>query len=226
MMDASDMYPDGFHPVAQDKTRDFSRVAKYYTRTHKPPKYYFVDSGISRRYDPANRPPLEGPIIGGDKSVPEFQGKKALEDSDPFQTDVYYIGNLVRRDFLMVSLVVLLPRLKESLIAMSFKQGFDTFRKPKHGFEFMEPLVADMCDDDPAKRPKMDEVVTRFDEIIRNLSNWKLRSRVTDVSEFRIMTFFCGIPHWGRCLAYIIRRVPSIPTLTPNGECYFLSHIV
>jgi len=33
------------------------------------------------------------------------------------------------------------------------------------GFEFIEPLVTDMVQDDPTKRPKMDEVVTRFHEI-------------------------------------------------------------
>jgi hypothetical protein len=107
MMDASDMYPDSFHPVALGKTRDFNGTAKYHTRTQKPPKYYFVDFGISGKYDPANGPPLDEPIIGGDKSVPEFQGNKALERSDPFPTDVYYIGNLVRRDFLVVGVAIL-----------------------------------------------------------------------------------------------------------------------
>jgi hypothetical protein len=101
-MDASDMYPDGFHPVRQELDRNYQDNAKHHTRTQRPPKYYFVDFGISRRYDPANGPPLEGPIIGGDKSVPEFQGSKALQDCDPFPTDVYYIGNLVRRDFFEV----------------------------------------------------------------------------------------------------------------------------
>ncbi len=33
----------------------------------------------------------------------------------------------------------------------------------------MEPLVADMVQDDPTKRPTMDEVVTRFAEIRRKL---------------------------------------------------------
>jgi hypothetical protein len=42
----------------------------------------------------------------------------------------------------------------------------------------MEPLVADMVQDDPAKRPKMDEVVSRFREIEGKLSTWKLRSRI------------------------------------------------
>jgi hypothetical protein len=110
MMDASDMYPDGFHPVWQDRSRDFKGKVKHYTRTQKPPKYYFVDFGLSRRYDPANGPPLERPIVGGDKSVPEFQGGKEFERSDPFATDVYYIGNLIREDIFQVSFIFDLNR--------------------------------------------------------------------------------------------------------------------
>ena len=47
----------------------------------------------------------------------------------------------------------------------------------------MKPLVADMIQPDPAKRPEMDEVITRFDAIRRGLSFRKLRSRVVDVDE-------------------------------------------
>jgi hypothetical protein len=73
-----------------------------------------------------------------------------------------------------------------------------------------------MCQDDPAKRPKMNEVVAQFNEIVRNLSSWKLRSRIADAKEFLIVTFFRGIPHWDRCLNYITQRVPSIPTPIPD----------
>lgn len=107
MMDGSDMYPDGFHPVSQERTFDRKSLAKYYTRTQRPPKYYFIDFGISRRYDPANGPPLEGPIQGGDRTVPEFQGDKIFEECDPFPTDVYYMGNMVRRDFLVVAVIAI-----------------------------------------------------------------------------------------------------------------------
>jgi hypothetical protein len=33
----------------------------------------FTDFGISRWYDLDEGPPLENPILGGDKTVPEFQ---------------------------------------------------------------------------------------------------------------------------------------------------------
>ena len=100
MMDASGMYPQGFHPSMQSRNPEFTSSAKHLTRTQHPPKYYLVDFGIARRYDPANGPPLEPPIEGGDKTVPEFQASDG--PCDPFPTDVYYLGNLIRREFLEV----------------------------------------------------------------------------------------------------------------------------
>ncbi|KAJ7467078.1 hypothetical protein FB451DRAFT_1484177 [Mycena latifolia] len=50
MMDGSRMFPDGFHPMSPKRKRDFySGRAKFYTRTQRPPKYYLIDFGLSRR---------------------------------------------------------------------------------------------------------------------------------------------------------------------------------
>ena len=95
------MYPDSFHAFRQHKKPDFSGYAKCHTRTRCPPKYYLTDFGISRRYNPGDGPPLEDPIWGGDKTVPEFQ--KSNDPRDPFPTDVYYLGNLIQSYFLVVS---------------------------------------------------------------------------------------------------------------------------
>jgi hypothetical protein len=108
---------------------------------------------------------------------------------------------------------------------LSARQGFPGLHQPKLGFEFVAPLVADMCQDDPAKRPTMSEVVTRFDEIVQGLSTWKLRSRVVGVGDFAIASFFRDIPHWVRRLRYIASRVPAIPTLPPNGKRNCLLHV-
>ena len=42
----------------------------------------------------------------------------------------------------------------------------------------MKPLVNDMVQDDPAKRPTVHEVVSRFNKLRRSLFWWKLRSRL------------------------------------------------
>lgn len=109
MMDASAMYPRSYHPAAPRLKRDFSGSAKYHTRTSRPPRYYLTDFGLSRLYDADNKNPSEIPIFGGDKTVPEF-----LEDPDvprnPFQTDVYYLGSMIHKDFLTVWYTRDIPR--------------------------------------------------------------------------------------------------------------------
>jgi hypothetical protein len=100
MMDPSKLYPQSYHPRRIDKSCDFNGTAKHMTRTKQPPKYYFIDFGLSGRYNPENGPPLEYPIRGGDKTVPEFRDLE--RPCNPFPTDIYYIGNMIRQDFLQV----------------------------------------------------------------------------------------------------------------------------
>ena len=100
MMDPKPLYPEPYHPRVIEWNRDLSHPAKHHTRTTHPTKYYFIDFGISRKYDPADLPPKEPPIFGGDRSVPEFN--RSDEPCDPFPTDIYYVGNLIREDFLQV----------------------------------------------------------------------------------------------------------------------------
>ena len=97
MLDPSEMYPESFHPVALKRSKDFRKKAKAYSRTRRPPRYLLIDFGLSRQYDPTNGPPLEMPLRGGDKSAPEHQDRD--NPSNPFPTDVYYLGNLVKEQF-------------------------------------------------------------------------------------------------------------------------------
>ena len=101
MMDTR-MYPEMFHPVLLGMSLDWKGSAKHYTRTKRPTKYYIIDFGLSERFNPEDGPPSVWPIEGGDRTVPEFQDKAAWKNHNPFPTDVYYIGNLVREDFLQV----------------------------------------------------------------------------------------------------------------------------
>jgi hypothetical protein len=207
MMEASGMFPQGFHPLFQNKDRDFNNSATHFTRTRCPPKYYFIDFGISRQYDPANGPPRELPIEGGDRTVPEFQA--ATGPCDPFPTDVYYLGNLIRQEFLAVILTLL----------NSYRFSFTTVQrdpltsdaKGRYGFEFMKPLVDDMVQDDPQKRPTMDEVVARFEAIQKSLSSWKLRSRVVPRKDKFFPGIIHGAQHWIRRIGFTLSGVPPIP---------------
>ena len=100
MLDPSNMFPESFHPAVIDKSKDFRRKAKCYSRTRCLTRYLLIDFGLSRRYDPANGPPLDLPVRGCDKSAPEHQDR--VTRCNPFPTDVYYLGNLIREDFMQV----------------------------------------------------------------------------------------------------------------------------
>ncbi|KZT63088.1 hypothetical protein DAEQUDRAFT_815840 [Daedalea quercina L-15889] len=183
MMNPRPLYPELYHPRLIDWTHDLSRPAKHYNRTTHPTKYYFIDFGLSRKYDPANGSPREPPILGGDKSVPEFQ--QSSEPCDPFPTDIYYLGNLIREDFL------------------------HTY----HGMEFIRPLVDAMVQDEPEKRPTIDEVVSRFDEIRLSLNTRKLRSRLVANNENPVERVVKGVKH-----AFGTVRKVSSPAVSGGRE--------
>jgi hypothetical protein len=95
------MFPERYHPANPDMSFDFTRKITHFSRTEKPPRYFFIDFGISRHYPNRVGPVDEEIVRGGDKSVPEHQGD-ALS-CDPFPTDIYYVGNAIRKEFLQVS---------------------------------------------------------------------------------------------------------------------------
>lgn len=77
------MFPKGWHPSHDGVSREDIRVpAEAYTRSERPPRYYFIDFGISTWYTVGGSTPLEPIIIGGVMSVPEFHG---LPDRIPFE---------------------------------------------------------------------------------------------------------------------------------------------
>ncbi|PBK97492.1 hypothetical protein ARMGADRAFT_1060679 [Armillaria gallica] len=69
-MDATDMFPDSFHPQRRDLKYDYSGPVLYCRRTERPPKYCFIDFGLSKRYKADDLPVLDL-VLGGDQTVPE-----------------------------------------------------------------------------------------------------------------------------------------------------------
>ncbi|KAF8263961.1 kinase-like domain-containing protein [Lactarius quietus] len=181
MLDPTNMFPDSFHPVALERSKDFRHKVKEYSRTRRPTRYLLIDFGLSRQYDPANGPPLDEPLHGGDRTAPEHRDGET--PCNPFPTDVYYLGNLVRQHYI---------------------------QKCK-GFEFMGPLVIDMVQEDPGKRPNMDEVVSRFSEIKGKLSTWKLRSRIARRHEIWPVAAWRSVTHWYRTVGYVAANKAAIP---------------
>lgn len=102
MMDPQPTFPEMFHPGRISRSRDFKSKAKFYTRTSRPTKYLFIDFGLSVRFPPGQDRRVI-PIRGGDRTVPEFEWYGIKKEHDPFPVDVYYLGNLIREEFLQVS---------------------------------------------------------------------------------------------------------------------------
>ena len=75
----------------------------------------------------------------------------------------------------------------------------------------MEPLVAELVQTDPTKRPTMDEVVTRFSEIRGKISSWKLRSRIARKNELWPLTVWKSVGHWYCTVGYVLGRKRAIP---------------
>ncbi|KAM5532831.1 hypothetical protein V8D89_013472 [Ganoderma adspersum] len=168
MMDLAPLYSEIPHPVNRRRSYDFKRHVRRFTRTQRPVKYYYIDFGHSRKYAPDNDMPLEEILIGGDKSVPEFQGKD--EPQNPFWTDIYYLGNLIRTGFLQRA----------------------------YGFEFMQSLVDDMVQRDPSKRPTIAQACSCFEELHGSLPERSLRSRTVYRDEFAVVGLFRSLRHYFR----------------------------
>jgi serine/threonine protein kinase len=99
LMNADDMYPGGFHAADPSMTPDWSGKAKHFSRTERPPKYYLIDFGISVRFSPDDSTPrTRVDAWGGDfDRPPEIEQVNA--EYDPFPTDVYYMGNIIKHNF-------------------------------------------------------------------------------------------------------------------------------
>ena len=100
MMDGEAMFPEGWNAVRGYLTPRGEKHSTIYTRTQRPPRYYFIDFGLSRCFDPSDSNPLAEPIVGGDKTVPEFLTDR--EAFNPFHTDIYYLGNMIQEFVIQV----------------------------------------------------------------------------------------------------------------------------
>ena len=68
-----------------------------------------------------------------------------------------------------------------------------------------------MVQEDPTKRPEMSEVVSRLDEIVSNVSTWKLRSRMVRTNEHWFVTAWRSVNHGQRTVVHVLARKSAIP---------------
>ncbi|TFK22807.1 other/AgaK1 protein kinase [Coprinopsis marcescibilis] len=197
MMDPSSFGFERFHFCRPEKTFDYKRrVEAQFTRTERQPKYLLIDFGFSTQYRPEEMPPSELPMAATDLSLPELENHD--KPCNPFPVDVYYVGNMLRMDFIDGD-----PQDRE--------------RKGMRRCEFLRPLVDAMIKRNPEDRVTMIEAAEVFEKIVEGLSVWELRSRPTPVrgndyyATTSIDRFKKHVLHWRRKLWYMARRVPPIP---------------
>lgn len=73
----------------------------------------------------------------------------------------------------------------------------------------MKPLIEQMVDDDPHKRPTIDEVIAQFDASVRKLGDMKLHSR----PKVRAETFKPSrdINSFFKAVKLTVLRAPGVP---------------
>lgn len=123
MMDASALYPSGFHPLYKGFLPDTSGLAPSLPRSSASVTYYLVDFGISTRFSPDDPSKLVLGTAGIEDTVPELSKTVPY---DPFKVDVYIIGALLRQQFLDVrSLISHRADGIQSLTLEIFERGDD-----------------------------------------------------------------------------------------------------
>ena len=101
MMDATPLFPHGFHPIADDMLPDtIATWAPRLPRATTPVKYYYIDFGISSRFADDDVCRLVTGRNGLDRTVPELSRTVPY---DPFKVDIFILGNLFRQQFSEVS---------------------------------------------------------------------------------------------------------------------------
>ncbi|KAF7302222.1 Protein kinase domain-containing protein [Mycena indigotica] len=183
------LFPKGFHPVWTDRDPSNKHPAYHLTRTECWPRYFFIDFGLSRRYDPSNGPPREPIIRGGDRSPPEHHTNLAC---NPFPTDIYFLGNLLKTQFLYSR------RLGKRQHVLLSSLGF------------LKPLVDAMVQPGPALRPTIGEVIQRFDKLCSSLSEFHL-GLPGRAHRFHFGLFF-------RQITRTLKRVPPLPASSQRHD--------
>ena len=97
MVDGSPLYPQGFHPVHIHRSYDFTSTLHPLQRSEHPVKYYFIDFGISSRFQDGQSPLVLG-TQGRDKA-PELS--KTIP-YNAFQVDIWMLGRVFEQEFMEV----------------------------------------------------------------------------------------------------------------------------
>ncbi|CAK5264373.1 unnamed protein product [Mycena citricolor] len=154
VVDPAKLFPKGNHPVRPLWDLKYEHLATYVSRASCWPRYYIIDFGWSERYNPKSGLLFEPVVFGGDRSPPEHNTTLPPTPCNPFPTDVYTIGNLMQRRFLLSDL------------------GGGSHPP----LRFLQPLVDEMMRDEPSARPTIGEALAQFNFLCARLTSSQLRA--------------------------------------------------
>ncbi|EKM49870.1 uncharacterized protein PHACADRAFT_154503 [Phanerochaete carnosa HHB-10118-sp] len=172
MMDASTLYPQGFHPIRDTLLSDVSTDAPHLSRSAARVMYYYVDFGISVRIPPEVTPKLVTGRLGRDRDPPELRVKRAASGGtptqkpyDPFKLDVFILGNTIKKEI------------------------YENYSN----LEFLQPLFSTMTAREPQSRPTAAEAQEFWRTIRDNMSRLHRISRLRGRDEVWAQTAFLDI---------------------------------
>lgn len=123
MMDPT-VFTDIPHPTHHSMSIDFKHSLRTRTRTSHPPRYYYIDFGLSWILSPEDPSPRIVVSVPGDKTIPEFKDPGPGGQHDPYKIDVYCLGNIIREHFMAVSGTLIERRVSLTINAIAEKPEF------------------------------------------------------------------------------------------------------
>lgn len=116
MMDATAMFPRGFHPLRSHNTyEDILAGSNYLSRSNVPVTYYYIDFGLSTMFSPDDTERLVTGTYGLDRDVPELSDDIPY---DPFKVDIFTLGNVFRQYLVEVCLHNICVRVRDLMCAV------------------------------------------------------------------------------------------------------------
>jgi len=149
MMDPGEMFPEGFHPRRiHSHPTEIDKTVTWIPRSATSVKYYFIDFGISVRFDNMESRGLVRGRFGREKTTPELVAATDETLYDPFPVDIYVAGKLI-----------------------------ETNIEDVNGLKALDSLVARMIARDPKARPAADECLSEYLKLSASLRKPLLESK-------------------------------------------------
>lgn len=188
------MYPRGHHPQLMHLLPHAFERAPFVTRlaTRPPVKYYYIDFGLSTKFEPEEATRLVLGRDGRDQDVPELSDTIPY---DPFKVDVFIVGNVLRTLFYGVSNV-----------CSTISPILTVQRQPYSNLQFLMPLIELMTQNAPRSRLSSQRALEEWQKIRKRIWFTQRARRVRPREEDGTEAFFRDIHAFFKLGSALSRR--------------------